>query len=213
MSAQAPTRIDLTAPVNYRILRTVLLSKEPFLQRDVARAAKAQPTQVGRIVRWLEAHQHATRRKEDGRYEVISPSSLVVALLPYQRTMSGSIVGTVRVRGKMDQIAQMLVKEGATLCLESALAVYSEYFRADRVAVYHPNPEALLSKLAPNEGGLLPVGVYEADIPLEGDVEKPDSKSRLRRTTPFRTLIDLICDNRAYAAKDLFLSLWGVRFG
>lgn len=213
MSAQTPTRIDLTAPVNYRILRTVLLSKEPFLQREVARAAKAQPTQVGRIVRWLEAHQHATRRKVDGRYEVTSPSTLIVAMFPYQRTMSGSLVGTVKVRGEMDRIGRLLVREGATLCLESALTVYSEYFRPDRLAVYHPDPRTLLSKLAPDEGGLLPIGVYGADIPLEGDVEEPDRKSPLRRTTQFRTLVDLICDNRAYAAKDLFLSLWGVRFG
>lgn len=213
MSARTPSRINLTAPTNYRILQVILTSKEPFLQRDVANMAHAQPTQVSRIVRWLETHEHVTRRKEDGLYEVTAPASLVIALMPYQRKMSDSLAGTVKVREELDKVAGLLVKEGATLCLESALSVYSEYFRPDRLAVYHPDPKGLLSRLAPNEGGFLPVSVYMADIPLEGDVEGPDSKSPLRRTTKFRTLVDLLCDNRAYAAKDLFLSLWGVRFG
>ena len=213
MASSTPATIDFTAPTNYRVLRNILTSKHPFLQIEVAKEAVAHPPQVSTVVRWLHEHQHVIRRKIEGRYEVTQPSSLVVAVFPYQRVMNRTLVGTVNVRSAPDEVCQLLTREGATLCLESALSVHSEFFRPDRVAAYHPKPKWLLKQIAPNEGGMLPISVYEPDIPLEGDVEEPDSDSPFRRTTPFRTLVDLVCDNRAYAAKDLFWTLWGVRFG
>ena len=213
MTSSTPATIDFTAPTNYRVLRNILTSKHPFLQNEVAKEAAAHPPQVSTVVRWLQAHQHVIRRKTDGRYEVAQPASLVIAVFPYQRVMDRTLVGTVKVRSTPEDVCQLLTREGATLCLESALSVHSEFFRPDRVAVYHSKPKKLLKQIAPNEGGLLPVSVYEPDIPLEGDVEEPDSDSPFRRTARFRTLVDLVCDNRAYAAKDLFWTLWGVRFG
>ena len=213
MTSSTPATIDFTAPTNYRVLRNILTSKHPFLQNEVAKEAAAHPPQVSTVVRWLQAHQHVIRRKTDGRYEVAQPASLVVAVFPYQRVMDRTLVGTVKVRSTPEEVSQLLTREGATLCLESALSVHSEFFRPDRVAVYHSKPKKLLEQIAPNEGGMLPVSVYEPDIPLEGDVEEPDSDSPFRRTAQFRTLVDLVCDNRAYAAKDLFWTLWGVRFG
>ena len=213
MTSSTPATIDFTAPTNYRVLRNILASKHPFLQNEVAKEAAAHPPQVSTVVRWLQAHQHVIRRKTDGRYEVAQPASLVVAVFPYQRVMDRTLVGTVKVRSTPEEVSQLLTREGATLCLDSALSVHSEFFRPDRVAVYHSKPKKLLEQIAPNEGGMLPVAVYEPDSPLEGDVEEPDSDSLFRRTARFRTLVDLVCDNRAYAAKDLFWTLWGVRFG
>jgi hypothetical protein len=206
-------KIDVTAPVHYRILRQILTSKEPFLQAEIAKSTGAATGQVSRLVRWLEDHHHVVRRKPDARFEVTQPAGLILAMFPYQRVMSRALVGTTQVRAGMDEISQILSREGATLCLESALAQYSGYFRPDRVAVYHPHPRALLSRLAPHDGGLLVVAVYEIDIPLEGDQEGPDEVNPLRRTSRFRTLVDLVCDNRTYAAKDLFAELWGVQIG
>ena len=213
MTSSTPATINFTAPTNYRVLRSILTSKHPFLQNEVAKEAAAHPPQVSTVVRWLQAHQHVIRRKTDGRYEVAQPASLAVAVFPYQRIMNRALVGAVKVRSTPEEVSQLLTREGATLCLESALSVHSEFFRPDRVAVYHSKPKKLLEQIAPNEGGMLPVAVYEPDIPLEGDVEEPDSDSPFRRTAQFRTLVDLVCDNRAYAAKDLFWTLWGVRFG
>ena len=213
MIKSIPGRINPTAPVNYRIVRAILTAKEPFLQTEIAGAAGAHTSQVSGVIRWLEAHQHVQRRKSDGRYETTQPASLVLAVFPYQRVMARALVGTIKVGSDESEVRRLLGREGATLCLESALLAYSEYFRPDRIAAYHPHPRKLLAGLAPSEGGVLPVAVYEPDIPLEGDVDVPDPVSPLRRTGRFRTLIDLVCDNRAYAAKDLFAELWGVRIG
>ncbi len=141
------------------------------------------------------------------------PAGLVLAMFPYQRVMSQTLEGTVKVRGSMDEIGTLLSREGATLCLESALAQYSGFFRPDRLAVYHRTPKKLISNIGQRDGGLLSVQVYRIDIPLEGDQEGPDKIIQVRRTTRFRTLVDLVCDNRAYAAKDLFAELWGVQIG
>jgi hypothetical protein len=54
------------------------------------------------------------------------------------------------------------------------------------------------------EGGIMQVSIYCPDISLKHDIEK------WRRTTKFRTVIDLACDGRIYTAKDLLKSLWGV---
>jgi hypothetical protein len=213
MIESLPSRIDPTAPVNYRILRAILTAKKPFLQTEIARAAGAYASQVSGVVRWLEARQHIVRHTSDGKYETAQPATLILAVFPYQRPMNRALAGTIKVGKDRNEVSRVLTKEGATLCLESALSVYSEFFRPERVAVYHPRPRELLAGLAPNEGGLLPVAVYEPDIPLDGDVQEPDTASPLRRTGKFRTLVDLVCDNRAYAARDLFAELWGVRIG
>jgi hypothetical protein len=213
MIESLPSNIDVTAPVNYRILRAILTAKQPYLQTEVAEAAGAFTSQVSNIVRWLEDRKHVVRRRSDGKYETAQPASLVLSVFPYQRPMARALSGTIKVRGSMEEIGRLLTSEDATLCLESALAVHSGYFRPDRVAVYHPKPRKLLAGLTPDEGGLVPVAVYAPDIPLVGEVEEPDLVSPLRRTGKFRTLVDLVCDNRAYAAKDLFESLWGVQIG
>ena len=213
MTESAPTRLNFTSPVNYRILRAILTSKSPFLQTQLATEVAAHVSQVNTITQWLEAHHHLLRHRSDGTYEVTQPAGLVMAMFPYQRIMSHALVRTVKVDKNIDEVIRVLTEQGATLCLESALALYSGYFRPDRVAVYHPKPKDLLAKILPNEGGVLPISVYGIDIPLEGDTLEPDGSIPVRRTSRFRTLIDLVCDNRAYAAKDLFAELWGVIIG
>jgi hypothetical protein len=208
-----PSQVDLTAPVNYRIIRTILTAKQPYLQAEIATAALAQTSQVSKLMGWLEVHEHVKRRRSDGKYETVQPAGLVLAVFPYQRAMARSLAGVIKVRESIERASQVLTNEGATLCLESALAAYSQYFRPDRVAVYHPKPRKLLADLSAGEGGLLPVAVYEPDIPLEGDLEEAGGLNLIRLTSKFRTLVDLVCDNRAYAAKDLFAELWGAQIG
>ena len=213
MTESIPRRVDLTAPANYRILRAVLTAGTPFSQLEVARASNTAPSHVSTVVRWLQLHQHVVRRNEDGRYEVSQPEGLIVSMLPYQRTMSRALLRTVKTPGRAEAVRDWLSKEGATLCLESALEQYSGFFRGDRIAVYHPKPRALLDKISSRGEGLLPVAVYRPDIPLDGDQVFSDEVGGMKRTSKFRTLVDLVCDNRAYAAKDLFADLWGVHIG
>lgn len=202
--AKMPSRIvSSVSPQTYRIIRAILLSKKPFLQTEIARTTGASSSQVSRVVRWLLDRYHL-ERLPDARYRRRNAVGVITSAISYQRSMNDALVGTIRIRAKKKDAKRVLVREGGVLCLESALEEYSDYFRGDRVCVYHDEPDELLEKLAPLEGGILPVSVYFPDIPLEGDIE------RKMRTTRFRTVVDLACNNQFYTAKDLLEELWGV---
>ncbi|MBI4393540.1 MAG: hypothetical protein HY556_07065 [Euryarchaeota archaeon] len=193
----------MTTPAAYRTLRAALTTREPFRQSDLAQLAGVSVSQAHRVVRWLAARQHV-ERLPDGRYHVRGAAAVVNAVFPYQRTMSQNLAASVTVRAGKKDALDGLVRAGAILCMESALEEYSQFFRADRVCVYHSDPERLVLDLAPSQGGILPVQIYVPDIPLNGDLDEN------RRTTKFRTIVDLACDGRVYAAKELLEELWGV---
>jgi len=152
----------------------------------------------------MMGRQHADRLP-DGRYRVRNAIGIITSAIPYQRSMNDAHFGVAHVRGKKKEVTEALVGAGGVLCLESALEEYSQSFRADRICIYHRKPEKLMDKLVLEEGGILPVSIYLPDLPLEGDVEQK------RRTGKFRTVVDLACDGRIYAAKDLVEELWGIR--
>jgi hypothetical protein len=195
--------VSVVSPVNYRILRAILTSKTPFTQHEIAAASRASAPQTSRVVRWLTQNSGITRTS-GGRYQVRGPASILTSLFPYQRSMKDAETAVVDVRGNVPQITEFLVSEGGILCLESALSEYSEYYRPTRICAYHISPGRILSSLSSRAGGIVPVHLFLPDIPLEGDVEMG------RRTSRYRTLVDLVCDGNAYAAKDLFEQLWGI---
>ena len=198
--------IDLSpkSAATYRIIRAALGSKEPFFQIDISKAANASPSQVSRVLRWMMGRQHADRLP-DGRYRVRNAIGIIASAIPYQRSMKDARFGVVFVRGKKKEVVEALIRAGGILCLESALEEYSQSFRADRICIYHQEPGELMDKHVVEEGGILPVSMYLPDLPLKGDVEQK------RRTSRFRTVIDLACDGRIYAAKDIVEELWGIR--
>ena len=195
--------VSVTSKVNYSILRAILGRKEPFTQYEIARTAGASPAQTSRVVQWL-MRTSGIERRSDGRYRVVGPATIVTSVFPYQRSMSATHAATIRVRGSRKHVTEVLISAGGILCLESALEEYSSYFRPSRVCAYHLFPDRVVNSMLSHEGGVIPIELYVPDIPLEGDVEEG------RRTSRFRTLIDLVCDSKTYVAKDLFEDLWGV---
>jgi len=195
--------VSSVSPQTYRIIRAILTSEKPFLQIEIVQRAGASPSQVSRVVRWL-LDRHHLERLPDARYQRRNAIGVITAAISYQRSMNESLVGTIRIRATKENAKKAVVRAGGILCLESALEEYSNFFRADRVCTYHDQPEKLIEQLIPLEGGILPVSVYLPDISLEGDIEKK------KRTTKFRTVVDLTCDNKLYTAKDLLEELWGV---
>ncbi len=198
-----PSTTSITSPVNYRLVREALLAEDPFTQTELAERAEASVSQANRMVQWLVDKRHA-ERGPDGRYRTKGALGLLTSVFPYQRTMSDACSVELRVRGTKDEVKDSLVEAGGIVCLESAAEEYGEFFRSDRVCIYHETPNEIAEGLKPHEGGALPVAIYRLDIPLVGDIEQG------RRTTPFRTVVDLTCDGKLYAAKDLIKELWGV---
>ncbi len=195
--------LRVTSPTTYRIVRAVLLSREPFRQVDIATQAAASPGQVSQVVRRLVDLGHI-KRQTNALYRVQETATIPLSILPFQRRMQDAHAGRLLVRAGRESTRDALVDAGGILCLESALEEVSGHFRADRVCAYHADPAALLAELSPNQGGTLPIDIYTADLPLRGDIEAG------RRTTKWRTLVDLACDGKTYAAKDLLFDLWGI---
>ena len=203
---------SLLAPATYRVLRVFATATEGTVQSDLARDAHTSPAQTSRAIRWMIAHGHA-ERQPDGRYRIRGAAGLIASALPYQRSMADSVHSVVRVRGSPDEVAARACAASGVLCLETALGTYSRFFRPDRVAVYHPKPEELLDSFRADEGGLLPLAVYAIDLPLEGDVVPVPERPGLLATSRFRTVLDMACDGKVYAAKEVLEELWGAVIG
>ena len=202
----------MLAPATYRVLRTLATTTGPMLQSEIAREAGSSTAQTSRTIRWLISRGHA-ERQPDGRYRIRGAAGLVASALPYQRSMGDWLRATVRVRGSPDDVAARVCAASGVLCLETALGNYSRFFRPDRVAVYHPRPEELVEAFRADEGGLLPLAVYAIDLPLDGDVVPVPDRPGLRATGRFRTVLDMACDGKVYAAKEVLEELWGAVIG
>lgn len=194
---------SLVSPTTYRILREALTYNRPFTESGLAERAEASRAQVSRVVRWLMA-RGAAERLHTGDYVVRGAVGVAVGAIPTQRTMSDALALSVKLRGNISSTKEEVLKVGGILCLETALAEYSQFYRPSRVCAYHASPESALEKLRSLGGGNVPLELYLPDIPLAGDVVAG------RMTSKFRTIVDLACDNRVYAARDLLRELWGV---
>lgn len=188
----------------YRVLREFLTSEAPTTQVDLAARSAVSLSQVNRTIHQLMATGYA-RRGSDGRYEPQAAPALL-AHLAFQRPFNQLAANVVMVRADPQEVKDALVREGCVLCLDSALEAYSSYFRSDRVCAYTTDAPRIMDGLRPAMGGLLKVQLYEPDIPLDEDVEDGHTKR-------FRTLLDMVCDGKTYAAKDLFQQLWRIEIG
>ncbi|MCI4318850.1 MAG: hypothetical protein L3K23_01790 [Thermoplasmata archaeon] len=200
------------APATYRMLRVFSTAASPMLQSEIAGQGHASPAQASRLIRWLIAHGHA-ERQPDGRYRIRGAAGLVASALPYQRSMSDSLRAVIRVRGTPEEVAARACAASGVLCLETALGYYSRFFRPDRVAVYHARPAELAETFRSEEGGLLPLAIYGVDLPLDGDEVAAPERPDLRITDRFRTVLDMACDGKVYAAKEVLEELWGAVIG
>ena len=96
------------------------------------------------------------------------------------------------------------------LCMDSALEKYSNYYRSNRVCVYANNEKEVkrIEKIFNGaSSGHIEVWIFKAS-PLPETIK---IKKKIV-TTKLRTLIDLVCDNKTFYAKDLFKQLWGAEF-
>ena len=89
-------------------------------------------------------------------------------------------------------------------CLTTALENYTEYVRDPAINVYVP--EDFWNKMQTKETtGTVRVNMYPFK-PFRND--NVIEKNGLKITTKLRTLIDLYCDDKAYAAEPLVKQLW-----
>lgn len=193
--------MNITSKVTYKIIRDILLSKE-FTQIEIKNRTGYSKGQISKVVNWLITRKFVEKR--DRNYYLTDPTALI-SVFPLFRNMNELLVYRIPLRGEKEKILENL-PNGSTLCLDSALDRYSRYFRSSRICIYHEKPELIKNIFEPYSGGIIDLEVYHPDMDLKGDVENG-------LTSKLRTVIDMTCDGKTYAAKDLFEELWGIKFG
>lgn len=160
---------------------------------------------VNSFVRWLVDSKmvRKTLDPETGRpaYEVVSRASLLEFYSRF-RKMSAEKVLTKKIGRDFTTIRKYLSDNGAIMCLTTALWFYNDYFRDIEIHAYIENRD-LMELIPKQEEGEIQVTLYAYDYH-----DKPRMKDGIRITSPVRTIMDLYCNNMAYAADPLISDTW-----
>ena len=95
-------------------------------------------------------------------------------------------------------------EQNGVFCLTTALEHYTEYVRDPAIHVY-VGDDFYHEMLRKETSGTVRVNMHPFLPYRENNVIEKDG---LRITTKIRTLIDLYCDDKAYAAEPLIKQIW-----
>ncbi len=185
-----------------------MLEHPRFGQRPMARDLGLHHNEkISGFVRWLEDLKFVrkTMETEKGkpRYEVPSRTALLSFYSRF-RDMNKEKISTYSIGRDYDSVRKYLSDNGAIMCLTTALQLYDDYFRDPEIHVYVENPK-LLEIIPEQHGGKIKVHLYEYYYP---DITK--TIDEIRATSPTRTIMDLYCSNKAYAAEQLIPKVWNI---
>ena len=104
-----------------------------------------------------------------------------------------------------------MLPKGCILCMDSALDFYASAYAGNRVCAYADEKlvKEINRKFSGYEGSnQTALAIYKPVQPV-----KKEKKGNFYITSKVRTVIDLVCDDKAFAADSLFRQLWGAKFG
>jgi hypothetical protein len=188
--------MKVTSRETYKVIRAVLELKT-FKQYQISKREKVTFSLVNRVVNWLVVQRYVAKRT--GHYELVSPSA-ILALFPIYRKMKPR--DSLDVAMPVKEVLGILKGKG-TLCLTSALAYYDEYFRDPAIHVYLDD-EKVLKELKDLPMGYTHIEIYREDLNID-DVVTVKGQRITKKT---RTIVDLFCANKAYAAERLIKKEW-----
>jgi len=187
--------MKITSKQTYKIVRSILISKK-FTQYQISKNEKVTFSLVNRVVNWLVRIGYVAKRK--GYYELTAPAA-IFGLFSIYRKMAP--IATFDVAPDSKEILNLLNKRAA-LCLTSALSAYDAYYRDTAIYAYALDKK-LVGELGEMPKGYTRVELYEEDLNSQDIVKNGQWK-----TSKVRTVIDLFCANKAYAAERLVKREW-----
>lgn len=184
-----------------------ILEHGDFKQRPMSRDLDIHHgAQISGFVNWLVdlkfIEKIRNRKQRLNVYRVTSP----VALIKFYSSFRN--MGTHRMSRNWgvdrNKVIEYFKNEGGVFCLTTSLEHYTEYVRDPAIHVYVP--ENFWNKIQKKEtSGTVRVNMYPFKPYRKDNVIEKDG---LQITTKLRTLIDLYCDDKAYAAEPLVKQLW-----
>lgn len=184
-----------------------ILSHKEFTQRQMARDLGYQHgSRISDFVVWLETLGFVARSKnvQDrvNTYKVIAPLALIKFFSSF-RHMSDLRL-SIDWGNTREEVMQHFKSQNAVFCLTTALEQYTEYVKDLAIHVYVT--EDFWNEMEEKEvTGKVRVHLYTFKPYRDDNVTE---KKGLKVTTPMRTLIDLYCDDKAYAAEPLIKQIW-----
>ncbi len=188
--------MKVTSKETYKIIRAMLEMKK-FTQYEISKKENVTFSLVNKVVNWFVSRGYVARRQ--GNYEVITPAA-IFNLFPLYRTMKPYATFDVNLPRKE---ALEMIKGKGILCLTSALSYYDSYYRDPAIYAYVKD-EKLVDELKRARKGLTRVELFEEDLNADDTIKKNGQLI----TSKARTVIDLFCANRAYAAEMLIKREW-----
>jgi DNA-binding MarR family transcriptional regulator len=185
--------IRLTADKTYRILYYILNHRK-FTQTKIHEATGVSIGRVNKVVSWLLDRGYAEKAR--AKYKLMSAVSLI-SLLANFRSMEKTAARDID--APREDVMKFLIERGAVFCLTSALQYYDTYFRDPAICIYSSDKK-VVEELEKFRKGNLKINLYEPDLLLEENIVTTGS---VKLTSEVRTIIDLFCDNKGYAADRL----------
>jgi hydroxymethylpyrimidine pyrophosphatase-like HAD family hydrolase len=192
-----------TSPKTYEILRTILERKK-FGQRGLHRVTGISLGQINKVTNWLLEKKYII--KNNG-YELWDPIG-ILSSISLSRKLKPAISASVSL--EKDRVMEVLKEEGIILARITALEKFSEFYRENVIDIYAQDCNKVKDTLSKIPGLKTPVQIYKEDLDVRDDIKKING---FDVTTEYRTVIDLYCSERAYAAKELVEKLWGLELG
>jgi len=191
--------IDFSKPVSFNIVKAILEKKE-FTQLSLSQELKVSLGQVNKIVNYLQKKGFVEKGKTS--YMLANPLAVIGEIAKY-RDMEKCRIARFSLSVDQKTLLEML-KSNAIFCLDTALKQYCNNVVTNRICAYlSPGNDRLIEKFAAMEGNKTYLYLYSNDLPTEGLLI-----DNARYTDKVRTVIDLVCDNSAFAASKLFEELW-----
>src|SRR3989338_4669627 len=196
--------VKITQRQAYKVVNYVLKNPE-FSQRNIVGKTRVSKGMASYVVKWLVEKRFVEKAEN---YSLVSPTALI-SLFGIYRNMEKNLLASFSLKPSSKELWKELIQRKVVFCTTSALQQYSSYYKDPSINFYS-NDKKLLQELGTEPTGLTKVNVYKPDLCLEIDVEK---KGKMLLTNKVRTVIDLFCNNQAYAAKELIEKTFGGRFG
>lgn len=185
-----------------------MLTHTDFLQRHMAKAVGIHfGKTVNDFVHWLIDLGYVERvgaTQQGARsYQVVNPVGLISFYSHFRKMKK---IDTFMLGNTREEMIEYLSQRGLIFCLTTALSHHMNYVLDPAVNAYLPREKisVLIDDLSHQVRGRVTVNLYEYDI------EDPDImiKDNKKTTSKVRTIIDLYCDNKAFAAEELVKEIW-----
>ena len=198
--------VNLASTKTFEIVEKILEAKK-FTQYRFSKDLKGISFGlINKVTNWLVSNQFIARNEKE--YVLKDPAGIVSAIAIY-RAMEPIKLLEIKTSLSKTELVKLVGNQGI-FCMDTALDQYTNYYKSDRVCAYVSKNRANETKkeLQFKPGNKSVLCLYN-ELPKV----KPKIINKKNFTCKVCTVIDMVCDGKAFATEPLFKELWGQKLG